>query len=145
MLARKGTLNLARRTSFPDADAARTYVVKYLGSKYYLEKLEKVQGAIPALETLKGLIRDQRFYIKLDMVTGDRQPHKDEELLKKLESRGANQKAEAILDLLYSVRCNMFHGHKGFEGVQVDLLKPLCVVLKATNEILYEKLNTDNS
>ena len=145
ILARKGAPALARRTSFPDADAAKTYVLKYLGSRYYLGKLEANQEAMPALENLKNLIRDQRFYIKLNMVTGNRQPHKDEELLKKLESRGANQKTEAILDLLYSVRCNMFHGHKGFDAVQVDLLKPLCVVLKTTNEILYEKLSTDNS
>lgn len=145
ILARKRTLNLARRTSFPDADAAKTYVLKYLGSRHYLEKLENNQAAGPALETLKTLIRDQRFYIKLNMVTGDRQPDKDEELLKHLESRGVHQRAEAVLDLLYSVRCNMFHGHKGFHQLQVDLLRPLCAVLRATNEILYQKLSNDNS
>ena len=145
ILARKGAPKLAQRTSFPDAEAAKTYVLKYLGSRYYLEKLERNQEASPALETLKGLISSHRFYIKLNMMTGERQPEKDEELLRKLESRGVNQRAEAVLDLLYSVRCNMFHGHKGFQEVQVDLLKPLSAVLKATNEILYEKLSRDNS
>ena len=145
ILARKGEPRLARRTSFPDAEAAKTYVLKYIGSKYFLEKLERNQEARPALETLKGLISNHRFNIKLNMVTGERQPEKDQELLKKLKSQGFNQKAEAVLDLLYSVRCNMFHGHKGFQEVQVELLKPASCVLKATNEILYEKLSTDYS
>jgi hypothetical protein len=145
VLARRGELELDQRTSFPDAKAAKTYVLKYLGSEYYLEKLKGNQEAKLALETLKGLIRNHSFNIKLDMVTGEKQPEKDDELLRKLESRGVGQQAEAVLDLLYSVRCNMFHGHKSFQGVQVDLLKPLSSVLKVTNEILYERLSRDDS
>jgi len=144
ILARKGEPELAHRASFPDAAAAKTYVLKYLGSRYFVEKLEQNREAKVAIETLRGLI-GSRFNIKLNMVTGDRQPEKDEELLRKLKSRGFNQKGEAVLDLLYSVRCNMFHGHKGFQEVQIDLLKPISCVLKATNEIVYEKLSSDHS
>jgi hypothetical protein len=145
ILARKGVPKLDQRTSFPDADAAKTYVLKYLGSRYFIEKLERNQETREALETLKGLIGSPHFNIKLNMVNGNIQPERDEELLRKLKSRGFHQRGEAVLDLLYSVRCNMFHGHKGFNAVQVDLLKPLSVVLKETNKILYEKLSRDNS
>jgi hypothetical protein len=144
ILGRRRQINLAQNTSFPDAKAAKTYVLQYLGSRNYLEKLKDNQATQAALEELKDLIRRHRFYIKLNILTGERQEQKDEELLTKLDSRGTGQRAEAVLDLLYSVRCNMFHGHKGFQEVQVDLLKPLSRVLKSTIEILYEKLNEDD-
>ncbi len=139
----EGSAGFGSENIVPRCSGCKNIRLKYLGSKYYLDKLEINQEA--AIETLKNLIRDQRFYIKLNMVTGVRQPDKDDELLKKLESRGIHQRAGAVLDLLYSVRCNMFHGHKGFQEVQIKLLKPLCVVLKATNEILYERLVENNS
>jgi len=144
ILARQGEPKLEKRKSFPDADAAKTYVLKYLGSKYYLQMLEADQEVKQAIKEIKDLIRSHNFCIKLDMVKGNRQPEKDEELLKQLESGGFNPRAKAILDMLYSVRCNMFHGHKGFQEVQVALLKPLSCILKATVEILYEKLERDD-
>jgi len=145
LLARNGQINISRRTSFPDGAAAKNYVLQYMSSTYFLDSIEATQDAVDGLEAVKELIRNNRFYIKLNMVTGDRQLEKDEQLLKDLESRSKNKRASAILDLLYSVRCNMFHGHKGFNEVQVDLLQPLCCLLKRTIEILYEKLNKDNS
>ena len=44
------------------------------------------------------------------MVTGAPLRLKDEDLLKKLESQSTDERMCAITDILYSVRCNTFHG-----------------------------------
>lgn len=144
VLARQGDPKLDRKTSFPDAEAAKTYVLKYLGARYFIEELERDHEARLALDMLSDLIGSYRFHIKLDMVTGDIQPKKDKELFKKLNSGGFDQRGKAILDVLYSVRCNMFHGQKSFQPVQIELLKPVSCMLKSTNQILYNKLSIDH-
>ena len=121
-LARNKQIDLSKRSSFPDGKAAKEYVLQYLKSGHYIERLEAETPVREAIETIMHLIANKQFYIKLDMVTGDKQPDKDENLLMRLSSRGKGQRAEAILDLLYSIRCNMFHGQKGFQEVQLRLL-----------------------
>jgi Uma2 family endonuclease len=46
-----------------------------------------------------------------DLVTGNPQRQKDLELLSRLRSTSRDDRANAILELIYSIRCNMFHGH----------------------------------
>ena len=74
------------------------------------------------------------------MVTGVRQKEQDEDLLRRLRSKSQNTKAEAILDLIYSIRCNTFHGHKGFEGVQTAILSPVIALLRKLIDLLREEL-----
>ena len=38
----------------------------------------------------------------------------------------------------------MFHGHKGFNKVQIDILKPTIIILDRIIKALYEKLSTDD-
>ena len=73
-------------------------------------------------------------------VTGNRRPAEDAKLLTELESRDTNEKATAILDTIYQVRCNMFHGHKGFQGVQRGLLQPMIVLLETVINVTEQKL-----
>lgn len=79
------------------------------------------------------------------MVTGERQPEKDEELLQDLESQNSHKRAKAILDVLYSIRCNMFHAHKGLREVQQKLLGPVICVLRKLVVVLHARLSADNS
>jgi hypothetical protein len=140
VLGRKGEIDLSKRTSFPDGEAAKTYVLKYLGSSCLMDRIAASSEATSAIETMRGLLKDGVFHIKLNMVTGDPQPAKDAALLKDLESRSTNARAKAILDLLYSIRCNMFHGHKGFHQVQIKLLLPVVILLRVVIETLHAKL-----
>ncbi len=144
ILARRNQIRIAGRTSFPDANAAKSYVSQYLTSSFLVFELDRDQETRVAIERIKALIDHETFYIKLDMVTGDRCRTKDLELLENLRSTNSNKKAVAILDILYSIRCNMFHGHKGFEGVQVRLLRPAIIILRKVIELLYGRLMTDN-
>lgn len=141
VLARSGQINLSRRTSFPDADAAKSYVAKYIGTRHLMEVLTNDSDSARAIDTVSDLIREKEFHIKLDMVTGNLLPHKDQELLQDLQSRSYDKRARAILDALYCIRCNMFHAHKGFNKVQERLLNPMICILRRVVEVLHQKLN----
>jgi len=139
-LSRDGQINISRRKSFPDKDAATSYVLKLIGSANLVTAMTNNPTCTTALDQIEALIERNEFSIKLNMVTGERQQDKDEDLLRRLRDTGRNTKAEAILELIYSIRCNTFHGHKGFEGVQVQILGPVIVLLKTLIELVIEHL-----
>jgi len=140
VLARSGQINIERRTSFPDREGATNYLAKFIGSKNIIRAIENNGEATEALNQVEGLIERNVFSIKLHMVTGGRQRDKDEDLLRRLRSTAQNTKAEAILDLLYSIRCNTFHGHKGFKEVQTAILAPAITLLRVLIALLKAKL-----
>jgi len=145
VLARRNLINISKRTYFPDSTAAKTYVLQYITSNYFIQELENDQETLIAIRNIKELINQESFYIKLDMVTGARNRARDLELLKNLKSKSKNKKAQAILDLLYSIRCNMFHAHKGFTEIQLDLVRPSIIILNKVISVLYNKLTQDHS
>lgn len=49
------------------------------------------------------------------MPTGAHQGAEDIDLARKFVRRVTDRRAEAVLDFLYSVRINLFHGHKSFK------------------------------
>ena len=132
-------------TSFPDGKAATDYVLQYISSSEFMKKIEENQEVVNAIVRIMDLIQRERFYIKLDMVTGDRQRNKDLELLKALGSRSRNTRAKAILQVLYNIRCNMFHAHKALHPVQMDLLRPAIVVLQEVVRMLHDKMASENN
>ena len=130
ILARTGQPNLSRRTSFPDKEAATSYISQFLGSGALLEALDTDLHVKQALNTIEEHIETNDFSIKLNMVTGDRHRAKDQELLTALRSPERNARATAILETIYAVRCNMFHGHKEFHPIQTGILAPIIVSWK---------------
>ncbi|AOE50529.1 hypothetical protein [Kangiella sediminilitoris] len=139
VLARSKEIKLNGR--IPDRKAATKFVPIYIGHERILEIITRDGQSNESLESLISSIENQRFYIKLSMPYGRRQPNKDKKLLASLRSTDSEEKVEAILDLIYTVRCNMFHGHKQFEEVQVELLRPVTVILKTIILELYSKLS----
>ena len=107
-----------------------------------LEEDAASAGAIQAVvELLDGPLNGRQFVIKLDMVWGKPQRDRDLELLGKFRSASGDQRAAAVLEFLYAVRCNLFHGNKGFEPVQMHVMKPANILLLRLIEILFEHLN----
>ncbi len=47
---------------------------------------------------------------------------------------------QSILEILYGIRCNMFHGSKDFKDDQIKLLIPAIKLLEELNKTLYNKL-----
>ena len=142
-LGRRGQVQLQNRHRFPDSEAAQEYVVQYLGAASLLRALDNDPETHRALESVRGLVCNGDFSIKLNMLTGDPQPDEDRDLGRRLADPSSNTRAAAVLETLYAVRCNMFHGHKGFHPVQLDLLRPLTLVLEKIIGTLYLKLGED--
>jgi hypothetical protein len=125
---------------FKDKKAATDYVVQYLKSKFYVNNLLNDQQSIDDLQAICNIIDQKRFHIILDW--GQQQRDLDLQLLQELRSNSKQQKAKAILSLFYHIRCNMFHGHKGFENRQRELLVPVNRLLRKTVQITLNKLDT---
>ena len=141
-LARRGQIKLRER--FPDSQASQEYVLQYCGAVLLIRAWEGDQGSRTALRRIAEHLREKRFALKLDPVTGARRPDEDARLLAALESRGSNRRAKAVLEALYAIRCNMFHGQKGFQPIQLELLRPAIAVLEKTEDALYQALGQDN-
>jgi CRISPR/Cas system CMR-associated protein Cmr5 small subunit len=139
-LSRNGQINISDKTSFPDKKAATAYILQFMGAGNFISEITKDENSLKALEEIIRLIQEEHFYIKLDMITGKRHPECDIELLKDLENDNKGIKGRAILQTFYSIRCNMFHGHKGFEKVQIGLLQPTMILLRKTINIALDKL-----
>jgi len=137
-LAQQGHVKLRER--FPDSLAAQDYVVQFCTAATLTQAWENSANATAALHEIADHLREGRFSPKLDPVTGDRRPAKDLELLTALESNGRNRKAKAVLEALYALRCNMFHGQKDFHLRQLALLRPAILLLEVTTDVLYHAL-----
>lgn len=143
-LARRKQVKLTNRNRFPDCEAAQEYVVQYIGATQLLGSLNAKPEVRRALSAIRNAVCLGPFSIKLDMVTGNPQPEKDRDLCQRLRDGDSNAQAVALMETLYAIRCNMFHGHKGFRSIQLALLEPVNVVLEKVMEILYTKLCENN-
>ncbi len=140
-LARRGRITL--RDRFPDAQGAQDYVLQYCGATRLTAAWQDSPITASALTEIAAHLRARRFALKLDMITGARRPDADRDLLAAMESRGRNRRAKAYLEALYAIRCNMFHGHKGFARIQIQLLRPALVLLEGTIDVLRQTLIED--
>jgi hypothetical protein len=129
---------------FPDSKGAIEYTLGYIGAQALKTELEADPKSVAAIAQvvllLSGPIHGRQFNIVLDRLHGNPQPAKDAELLSKLASANPDEKCWAVLKFLYAIRCNTFHGHKGFEPIQLEVLIPANTLLRHVTEILFDKL-----
>jgi hypothetical protein len=128
--------------SFPDQAAATKYVLDFLTSRSLMDKLEGDGECAQAISSLTELMEQKAFHIRLDPVWGKPLTNKDQELLASLKSDRRDEKASALLMLIYSVRCNLVHGRKDFSQHQDELLRPCILVLDRVINLLYQKLRS---
>lgn len=141
--ARTGRIQLRGR-SLPDEKAATQYVHSYLGTNHIWSNLQNDDQCQQAVSTIRNLLENQVFVIKLDRLRGEPRQEEDLDLLNDLRSDNKWRKVSALLDIIYSVRCNMFHGHKGFDSVQTEILVPVTILLDKLPVLLYERLSSDH-
>jgi hypothetical protein len=115
-LASQGRVIIEKRNTFPDAEAAQEYVVQFVGATHLTRELNNDPNVRAALESITGYVCNRTFSFELDRLTGEAQPDKDTDLCNRLASTSRNAQASAILETLYAVRCNMFHGRKGLRS-----------------------------
>jgi hypothetical protein len=114
-----------------DKKAATTDVVKFLSDSYVLLTLSEPRMKEHIDEIISQLA--ENFYV-IDSES-------DRKLIESIQSGEKNRFGKAVLELLYGIRCNMFHGKKGFEQDQTEILIPAIKVLRKINEILFIKLD----
>ena len=136
-LARRGEIRLQPNRPLSDKKGATEYTLKMIGIGQ-LQNLYETRLS-DHVQEIGRLIEAERFNIKLSVPNGERQRNKDLVLLAGLRSTG-ERRLLAILDLVYSVRCNMFHGHKAFRPIQVALLRPTIAILTAVIGALRQSL-----
>lgn len=124
-----------------DSIAATVYVVKYLEANNVLDELSRNNNDND-INSLITIIDQELFYIKLNH--GQRQRQEDLQILEKLRSNKSVDKATAILQVAYYVRCNMFHGHKEFIEYQRTLIEPLIGIIATLNRRIFTELNRLN-
>jgi hypothetical protein len=120
-----------------DNKKATEWVVKYLGATEILQNLH-ANGNDADVQVIINLIKEEVFYIKLNH--GQRQRNEDLKILKNLRSNNEVQKANAILQVCYYVRCNIFHGSKDFQEYQRLLIEPLTNIMRTVIAQLYNSL-----
>ena len=123
---------------YKDKKAASDYVIQYLKSKFFIDNLLNDQISVDNLSEICRIIDEEQFHIILHW--GNQQRYLDLQLLDALRSNNKQSKAVAILRLFYHIRCNLFHGHKGFEENQRLLLMPVNALLRRTVQITFSRL-----
>jgi len=125
---------------FYEKKAATDEVIKYLGARFFINQLLNDNDCENSLSSLPTIISDFNIVLKW----GKPQVFRDVQLWESInETTNVNKRAVAILALFYKVRCNLFHGHKGFDEDQRRLLAPINILLRKTVEITYKKLERD--
>ena len=79
------------------------------------------------------LVKTKTFYIR-DKVW-------DEQKIKKLTSTDPEQWVKGLLEIVYGIRCNTFHGQKSFEESQKSILGPCIAITERLNDMLIEKMS----
>ena len=69
----------------------------------------------------------------------------DERQLNKLSSNDPEQYSSGVLEILYKVRCNMFHGEKPVKESQKQILIPCVKIMRRLNDLMTEKLQMNQA
>ena len=109
---------------------------EYLNQELFKKKIKKTGEAFANLIEVMENFSFHRYSI-----SGKTREQLDKELFVDLKDGSVNEKMEALLLILYLIRCNMFHGSKDFEYRQESLLKPSIILLNRIVEILHGKLS----
>jgi hypothetical protein len=66
-------------------------------------------------------------------------PDEDQKILQKLSSTDPAQWSIGMMQAIYQVRCNTFHGEKGFESHQRAILRPSTSIIEIVSALILEK------
>jgi len=112
-----------------DQEAAVKAVRKFLGARTLFNDEVLHRESMQLVD----LIGKRTFYVR-DSVW-------DEKRVAKLKTQDAEQWSKGLLEVVYKIRCNTFHGQKRFEEGQRQILNPCIGALERLNDRLIEKLD----
>jgi len=128
------------RKLYGDRRAATAGVVQFLTPDTMNARFISNKEAQNAIQELSAIIRLQEFHFSLDAASGMWKSEQDVKLADDLNSNDVDKRINAIVTILYHVRCNLFHGRKQFVEEQKRILRPSNVLLRELIILLRDKL-----
>jgi hypothetical protein len=111
-----------------DRQRATEVVLSFLGSEAIATNAELRRGA----DSIRQLVENGTFYLRGEQWDAQR--------VSGLTSPDSYTWAAALLQILYQIRCNTFHGRKQFRPVQKRILVPSIKALETINDMLMHKI-----
>ncbi len=111
-----------------DKAKATKSIRKYLGSEMIFKEKVIQRNA----KTIQGHILDGTFYIQ-DSIW-------DSQKIEKLESPDKETWTKGLMEIIYQIRCNTFHGAKDFNESQKLILIPCIKIIEKINGMVIERL-----
>jgi hypothetical protein len=114
-----------------DKRRATEVVLQFLGAKV-IARNPVIRRSATAIGDM--ILNSDRFVIR-DTVW-------DRSRLDGLKSVDENARAASILEILYQIRCNTFHGQKAFREEQRQFLIPCIEAVQTLNDMLMEQIRS---
>ena len=111
-----------------DRERATKSIRKYLGSKAVADDSVIKENA----GVIKELISVGTFYI--------RDTHWDSKRITKLNSPDEETWSKGVLEIIYQIRCNTFHGRKNFAEKQKEILIPCIRIIERLNDLVIDTI-----
>jgi len=124
-----------KKNGLKDFEMATSKIKKYFPYKNFCNN-KKVDLAITQL---CKLVEEGRFFIR-----GNNQDL-DKELISKSRSTDDEEKTKGILEFVYFIRCNLFHGQKSFTERQKSVLLPCITILEELNKLVFNSLRQNEN
>lgn len=125
-LYRNSVGEVVARSLHGDRKEATFVMAKLIGEATFSKFIEDNPALSSACRDISDLLDGHRFYLHSKRGTAERDLVRDERL-----SRGLSHcSLLAVLECLYQIRCNIFHGHKEFAPRQAELLIPAIALLE---------------
>lgn len=81
---------------------------------------------------IRRLIESRTFYIRDHIWDAAR--------IEKLRTGDPEQWSIGVLEIVYKIRCNLFHGQKSFQENQREILIPCIKILERINDLIIERI-----
>ena len=140
-LERKGVITNDPNRSLPGKKSATEYVIKLLTGPKLVQELEANPSCVQSISTMKTILDNDYRLVLLRGPRADGDKNRDRELLGRFRSTDQSERALAILEFIYAIRCNTFHGSKQYDDTQSEVLGACISILTMLNRMIFEALN----
>lgn len=119
-----------------DRREATTIMAHLIGQSRFSIAIKESPTISTACQTISTLLENQRFFLHIVRGTEGPDLARDAKLAEGLHKYSLT----AVLECLYQIRCNIFHGEKEFAPRQAELLVPAITLLEAIVSLSREAL-----
>lgn len=135
ILVSQGRAKTNKYGGINDGEGATTNIIKFLTAEYLTRELLEATEVKTNIDQLMTQLKSG-FYV--------RNHEWDKKRIDGVSSRTGNRTGKAVLEIIYGIRCNMFHGEKNFEADQKNILISSTIILRKVNELIFQRLKQGN-